>query len=564
MVHRLTTTTGITRAALAGLVILHVASGALADGKYFGARTVAGEADPHIPFQRAIVSWRDGVETMIVEAAVQGTGGDLGWVIPLPAEPTSITAHTPGALRSTYQLIGPRIEIDDRPRMSVALFVVVLLICLLVVADNRRQGRDRGTRLARMLVVASLVFVMAAVLLPALGTASRSGSAAGVEVLQHEQVGSYDVSIIAGRTAEPLRQWLDENGFSLPEAAIPVLAEYSSRGWCFAVSRITATEKSVLSPHPLQFVFSTPEAVYPMKLTGVGAQEMQLDLYVIGAEAATAQQLERISCDTYHPSASEWAPRLDISMRAYFQVTEGKQFEADHIRTRVGHPAITESMWPGCTLTHLRGRLDAQDMREDFVLRWESSESVHKTLYAPKAARAFGYTVALGCGSVVLLAVAIWAAVRTGPPKRWRWFLRSLLTCLILSCATGWAAYAFVPKTTAVPKTPGEAWWARAIRSRQLATYEVVLGAIAEGQVTPDFAAFDQWWRARFAAVDQWWARVRPERSPDVIFRSLDLPGGYTVERVGNDWLLTIYDIHATPVRFRVKATPPTGDTESG
>ena len=107
MIHRFTTAHGVTRALLVGLVILHTASAAVADGKYFHRPTVAGEADPAMPFQRALIAYRDGVETMLVESAVQGTGGDLGWVIPLPVGPTSINARTPGALRSALRRLRP-------------------------------------------------------------------------------------------------------------------------------------------------------------------------------------------------------------------------------------------------------------------------------------------------------------------------------------------------------------------------------------------------------------------------------------------------------------------------
>jgi len=61
---------------------------AAADGKYFPEMAFA--ESPEMPAQRALVRFKDGRETLIIEAAVNSESKGLGWVIPLPAVPDRI------------------------------------------------------------------------------------------------------------------------------------------------------------------------------------------------------------------------------------------------------------------------------------------------------------------------------------------------------------------------------------------------------------------------------------------------------------------------------------------
>lgn len=78
-------------AIVAAILLFATAS---ADGKYFPQN--AYKVPPAIPTQRTILVYRDGIETLIIESALEGPGQEFGWVIPLPSRPTRFEEASPG------------------------------------------------------------------------------------------------------------------------------------------------------------------------------------------------------------------------------------------------------------------------------------------------------------------------------------------------------------------------------------------------------------------------------------------------------------------------------------
>lgn len=521
------------------IVCLTIQTATLADGKFFPSM-VGGEKNPLIPHQRAIIAFRDGVQTLIVESSVQGIGQDLGWVIPLPAEPTEITACKPGTLRSAYQVVGPKIRTSVGPgtQTSALVFAFSALVCALVAYDQKKtSGPQVMISLALVLLCILILLLVILLFLPSLGV--ELPTTHGFGVLQHKQVGAYDVKVVSGSSAEPIRFWLKQNGFALPATASPVLEEYVKAGWCFAVSRIHSDDDSLLSPHPLKFVFKAPRALYPMKLTGVDAGEMQLDLYVVGEQAASAHYMRRISSDKYRSAESDWASEFRKAFGTVFEISSGPQFKADTIGIRVGHEDVTSVMWPGCVLTHLRGELSASQMSQDFYLDWDIPRPAHKTIYTSKAAGYLSFTIACVAGSCILLPVGVLKLMRSNKPADPRWLPRTLLVCAVVVPLAGFATYLLSPKTAMAPEYPRSSHpWV--VERRQFSDYRSVLGGLAAGKSPADFASFAAWWRNRLSELEE------------SAFKESDTPGGYELKQVEDGWSLTIYDRCATPIRFRL------------
>ena len=59
-----------------------------ADGVYTGPPGFV----PAIPNQRAVIFYKDGVQTLIVQSTLDAPKGEYAWVVPLPAEPTQYAA----------------------------------------------------------------------------------------------------------------------------------------------------------------------------------------------------------------------------------------------------------------------------------------------------------------------------------------------------------------------------------------------------------------------------------------------------------------------------------------
>jgi hypothetical protein len=366
--------------------------------------------------------------------------------------------------------------------------------------------------------------------------------------LQHSQVGVYDVTVISGATGEPIRVWLTENAFRVPEGTAPVLEDYAKRGWCFAAARISAGGKEVVTPHPLKFAFPTQQAVYPMKLTGVGASPMQLDLYVIGEQAASVAHLDRWSSDRYQPGPPAKSSGLpEALVRAHqkawaqlggrFGADIGLRFTAATIGITAGHPDVTDLMWPGCMLTHLRGQLSPPEMEHDFTLDWRTAGPYRKAAYTPQAARILGHSVTRGLTGIALLVIALtWC--RFGRRKQTQWLVLVLVSCVI-SLGAGLAAATLVPRfeTGATGSGIVGAW-------ATMRTYSDLLTEGPEGyQPGDEFAAA---WAEALDKVEY------STRMGQVEHVAADVPGGYEVEPAPDGWTLTLYDAYATPIRIAI------------
>ena len=68
-------------AAAFALVLAVAAPNARADGKVYPATLMPQEVA--MPDQRALLGWKDGVETLVIESAFVGQGKDFAWVVPL-------------------------------------------------------------------------------------------------------------------------------------------------------------------------------------------------------------------------------------------------------------------------------------------------------------------------------------------------------------------------------------------------------------------------------------------------------------------------------------------------
>ena len=93
------------------VTVLLFASSALGDGCYIPERAV--RKIPEIPAQRAILSWKDSVETLVISSSLDSEAQKLGWIIPIPAVPQTIEKESPGGLKTLDFCIQPEITHND-------------------------------------------------------------------------------------------------------------------------------------------------------------------------------------------------------------------------------------------------------------------------------------------------------------------------------------------------------------------------------------------------------------------------------------------------------------------
>lgn len=111
------------------------------------------------------------------------------------------------------------------------------------------------------------------------GATAGAAPGGGVDVIGREEVGGYDVTRLRADDPSALNDWLDENGYELPDGATPILKTYVQQKWRYVAIRLAPEAEGRLKP--LRISFAAEELVYPMRLTQLGDESVDLTLYVL-------------------------------------------------------------------------------------------------------------------------------------------------------------------------------------------------------------------------------------------------------------------------------------------
>jgi len=220
---------------LAGVLLAVVAwRQAQADGCFVWRRG----ADLNEPSQKAVLLWRGGRETLVLQVKYEGPAEDFAWIVPLPARP-EVTAIKP----------------KKAPFEELSLYT-----------QRRRKWGYRGA-----------------------GRPAAEGLDA-VQVLERKIVGVYDVAVLAAADPKALSDWLNRNGYAFPPHRTDVLEHYTKKKWVYVAMRIDrkalGTDRvkklRVGELQPIRFIFPAKEMVYPLRISSVNAGRTEVLLYVLG------------------------------------------------------------------------------------------------------------------------------------------------------------------------------------------------------------------------------------------------------------------------------------------
>ncbi|MFT4628486.1 MAG: hypothetical protein ACI8PZ_007181 [Myxococcota bacterium] len=195
---------------------------------------------------------------MHVQVEYMGPSESFAWVIPVQGEPDVFLSHSalfselPAALPQLYRIDG-----DDSA-------------CTLSTASSAGGGSDPGA---------------------GSGTGTGTGTGGppddpGVEILDNQLVGAYDVTTLAADDAGVLVDWLQDNGYDVPDALEDVLVPYIAGDMNFlALKMRSGASEGKLSPLGLRYEGTTP--AIPIELTSLAASpDMPLFVYVFGEARA--------------------------------------------------------------------------------------------------------------------------------------------------------------------------------------------------------------------------------------------------------------------------------------
>lgn len=401
---------------LAVAVVLVFVSLAQADGCKFP--EVAVQAMPKIPAQRALIVWRDGVETLVVESSFESESHDVGWVLPLPAEPTKLDVAEPGMLTSMSLCFQPRITHDLEIFVKAPLLFLLCVIPFVCVAIFVKKPKLRHSLDMTFLWIIIFTVIIGSLFLGTLGSGGLDGSSIeGVTELSRQRVGNYDVSVLKADDSDALSRWLAGNSLKpLDAKAKIVVDDYISRKWCFAVARLRRSEGGPATPHPIAATFLAASPVYPMKMTSLAGSETHVELFVVAGKNAAAEGFECVASDMYQQETG-----------GYDSIGETAPFyRGESTGLIIGSPDAGEFLWPGCIVTKLTADLSPQQMDHDIAINLQNFAPYRQHLYSARARREIVSMILLGGTVAVLLALgATFNKMRK--PKRWE-----LVTIIVL------------------------------------------------------------------------------------------------------------------------------------
>ena len=431
------------------LCLLFVCRLSFADGCYI---PEARKKLPDIPIQRALVEYREGIETLIIESTLDGEGNRFGWIIPVPNEPLRFEKISPGLLKTLSLQIQPKINhIEPVPGVFgiplIGTFAILIIISCFSIIHWGAKGIFIFLALGVLFFLGIPNFITYRAASGPLSIVSPS-----VEIKSREIVGNYEIFILKAEASLELNQWLEGNRFSkFPQKAIPIVDHYISDGWYFVVAELQTTTNGISTPHPVLLEFAAGRPVYPMQLTALPDSPVYLELFVVAEYEAipVSYNLQKEYCGhfTYKTIWADYTPgdTKGFVSEDFYGPDEG-----------IAHPDALKVMWDGCVVTKFADEISSSKMDDDMLFEFKDPRPYQLQLYSSKGRldkSIFNATLAIIFGMPILTIF-----YRITKKRKNKLSLRKLLLILSILWASGFIlTFAWIGKATEV-STPHRSW----------------------------------------------------------------------------------------------------------
>ena len=186
------------------------------------------------PEQKALIYFHNGIEDLVISPSFQGAPSDFAWVVPVPAI--------------------PKVEVlRGAPFHELVRW-----------AFPQPIGATGGRFMEN--------------------AKSAMGANRRVQVIEEKNVGAYHVAVLRSTDSNALGNWLADNQYHLPEAAIPAMNQYIHEGWTFVASKVKneffghGLSQGVLAPLRLTFAANRP--IYPMRLSAANPYPFKVLIFL--------------------------------------------------------------------------------------------------------------------------------------------------------------------------------------------------------------------------------------------------------------------------------------------
>lgn len=384
------------------LMMACAASFACADGKVFAREGIVAT----IPDQRALIHFKDGVETLVIETRFESngspsggqesngesaegssSGGEFAWVVPVPSVPELIDV-TPGLMPTVQAVFEPRVIGKGEGGVLAIAALSVFVACFICLC---MKSWAKG--------ILALVFLLLAgvLLLPALGKSRgiSGGGESGVTLHDRRLIGHMDVAVLSAATSESLLSWLTTNGFVVAQETMPAINEYVRDGWSFCAARLNpavrgdsgTNEAALSSPHPLGMRFPVATPVYPLRLTATATESLSVDLYICGEARASSPGFKTVRCGRIvteeRPPDRGWRDP---------EPTDGL--------IHISHSGLRAIVGDATVGTKLSATLTPEKMATDATISWEPYASKGEAVHSQQGM--LDRALVLGAGTLIL------------------------------------------------------------------------------------------------------------------------------------------------------------------
>ena len=147
------------------------------------------------------------------------------------------------------------------------------------------------------------------------GTAGGAGAAAPPRptVVSQQQLGGYQVTVLKGGTGQTLLAWLSDHRYSLPTAAKPILTRYIGRKWYFVAIRLADRRAGEI--RPLAISFRSRLLAYPMLLSRLATRPINVELFINARRPVTARGVDGFKT-TFKGRVSALSPAPSAAVKA--------------------------------------------------------------------------------------------------------------------------------------------------------------------------------------------------------------------------------------------------------
>jgi len=277
-----------------------------------GAMVPRGTSEVAVDRETSVVAWDGRTEEIVMRLTVRGDAPEAAWIMPVPHR-ADVTLGDPALFSqlAAFTAPVPAARYYFWPRSGDWPFA------------GSGDGAD--------------------------GAGRPKAAAPPVQVVGRERLGPFDVARLAATDPEALRDWLDDNGFELPDRLATALKPYVEEKWEYVAIRLAPEDGN--SPlrgelDPLRLRFAADRPVYPMRLSQLAANPQRLDLYVLAAHRMEPR--DAIGGDTPRvtyagridpgPTASDQDGTTSGRTRGLSAMTGGKPVFVTAIEQSFPHP----------------------------------------------------------------------------------------------------------------------------------------------------------------------------------------------------------------------------------